>query len=137
MVHTPLKTDDKFIQQELSFAKPAPRISTLNEYQQIADSTSNHNLDNQIELAVLALGLAGESGEAADHIKKYLGHGHELDKAKLLKEMGDVVWYVAVLADRLGFSLQQVAQVNVDKLAARYPNGFNVQDSKNRKASDT
>ena len=111
-------------------------VETLNDYQRFAGVTANMELDEKMNLAVLALGLPGEAGEVADHVKKHLGHGHELDKNKMLKEIGDVMWYVAVLSNALGFSLQEVAQANIDKLRARYPGGFSVEASKNRKKGD-
>ncbi len=112
-------------------------VKTLDEYQQIACSTANKNLDFKTEVATLALGVAGESGEVADHIKKHIGHAHDLDREKVIKELGDVMWYVATLSDLLGVTLQDVAQRNVDKLALRYPNGFSVEASKNRRSGDT
>jgi len=83
-------------------------------------------------LSVAALGLTGESGEVADHIKKHLGHGHPLDMDSLRKELGDVLWYVAELSTTLGIDLGEVAQGNVDKLLARYPDGFSTKRSLNR-----
>lgn len=79
-----------------------------------------------------ALGLAGEAGEVVDLIKKYLYQGHPLDKEKLVNELGDVCWYVAVLADGLGYRLEDVMQGNVEKLRKRYPNGFDASRSLNR-----
>jgi NTP pyrophosphatase (non-canonical NTP hydrolase) len=99
-------------------------------YQEQAMKTANAMCGSREDFAVLALGLTGESGEVADIIKKYVGHGHDLDKEKLKKELGDVLWYVAVLSQQLGFTLGQVMQANVNKLSARYPNGFNTEDSK-------
>jgi len=75
-------------------------------------------------LSGLALGLVGESGEVADLIKKVVAHGHPLDAEKLAQELGDVLWYLAVTADALGFSLDEIANRNITKLRARYPNGF-------------
>jgi NTP pyrophosphatase (non-canonical NTP hydrolase) len=83
-----------------------------------------------------ALGLAGESGEYADLIKKHLFHSHALDREKARKELSDVLWYVAVAAHQLGFTLSSVAQANVDKLRARYPDGFDPLRSQNRKPDD-
>ncbi len=102
---------------------------TLNEYQEHAKRTHNGTLGNML-LTVMALGLAGESGEVADLVKKVVGHGHDLDKGKLLKELGDVLWYVAMTAECLGADLETVARLNVDKLRARYPEGFTVEASK-------
>lgn len=113
-------------------ASNSHNVVTLNEYQQFAGNTANRNLDEKLNVAVLALGLTGEAGEVADHIKKHVGHDHELDKDKVLKELGDSLWYVAVLSNALGFTLQEVAQHNVDKLTKRYPAGFSVEASKNR-----
>lgn len=124
------------LRTELKRAAERTVVVTLDEYQAIAGSTANKDLDAKTNLAVLTLGLAGESGEVADHVKKHLGHFHELDLVKMKKELGDVLWYVATCAASLGFTLRDVAQANVDKLAERYPNGFNVQDSKNRKPTD-
>ena len=81
------------------------------------------------EIVVLALGLTGEAGEAADILKKHFGHGHDLDKQKVAKELGDVLWYVARMADELGFKLSEVAEMNVEKLRARYPQGFSTEAS--------
>lgn len=76
-----------------------------------------------------ALGVAGESGEYADLIKKYVFHGHELDLDKCKKELGDILYYVAWAAAEHGFDLSDVMQTNIEKLLTRYPNGFNTADS--------
>ena len=96
-------------------------------YQNEAIRTASNEGD---KVAIFALGLCGEAGEVADLIKKHKGHGHDLDKSKVTKELGDVLWYIATLADRLGISLDVIAQTNVAKLRARYPAGFSVEASK-------
>ena len=83
-------------------------------------------------LAVLALGLAGEAGEVVDLVKKHIGHGHELDKAKLCAELGDLQWYLAMIALYTGCSLSAVMTENVEKLRRRYPDGFSSEASRNR-----
>lgn len=85
------------------------------------------------KLGLMALGVTGEAGEVADLIKKHLGHGHELVREHLLKEIGDVLWYLAAFATLLDVNLEDVAAQNIAKLQARYPNGFSEQDSINRK----
>jgi NTP pyrophosphatase (non-canonical NTP hydrolase) len=70
------------------------------------------------------LGLAGESGEVADLLKKHLLHGVPFDRSALVKELGDVLWYLAAIAEDHGVTLDEVAQTNVAKLRARYPEGF-------------
>lgn len=82
--------------------------------------------------AVLALGLGGEAGEVQEILKKWLGHGHHLDREKLKKELGDVLWYLSSLATWAGLSLDDVASANLGKLRARYPDGFSHEASKNR-----
>jgi NTP pyrophosphatase (non-canonical NTP hydrolase) len=80
-----------------------------------------------------ALGLTGESGEVADMIKKTLYHGHLIDIEKLIKELGDVLWYISVMAETLDIPLEKIAEQNIAKLAARYPEGFSEYLSINRK----
>lgn len=70
-----------------------------------------------------ALGLAGESGEIAEKVKKYLRGDKGLDKEGLLKELGDPLWYITSLADDLGFTLQDVVNANVEKLSSRKERG--------------
>ena len=79
------------------------------------------------------MGLCGESGETIDIVKKWLAQGHELEKEKLKKELGDVAWYLAETAYALGFDLESVLQGNIDKLSARYPEGFSAEKSIHRK----
>lgn len=105
---------------------------SLDEYQAETRRTMSSIGDEKLQLAVLALGLTGESGELADMIKKHLGHGHPLDKNKVIKEIGDVLWYAARLADSLKVPLSMVVLENVKKLRIRYPNGFSTEASLNR-----
>lgn len=104
----------------------------LNEYQQLAKRTANTMDGKQHAMVNYAMGLSGESGEIIDHVKKHIFHSHELDEVGMAKELGDILWYAANLADVLGFTLDEIAQMNVDKLKRRYPNGFSEQDSKDR-----
>ena len=79
------------------------------------------------------LGLAGESGECCDIVKKNRFQGHELNKEHLIEELGDVMWYIAETASGLGVTLEEVAQYNLDKLHKRYHgNHFNKEDSIHR-----
>jgi NTP pyrophosphatase (non-canonical NTP hydrolase) len=105
---------------------------TFDEYQDLADRTRNKDLTLEQCLAMTGLGLGGEAGEAQDLVKKHLFHGHALDKEKLAKELGDVLWYVAVMANVIGVSMSEVAARNIAKLRARYPEGFSVERSVNR-----
>lgn len=107
-------------------------MKTLGEYEQEVARTMSGSLDGRDGLVSFALGIAGEAGEVADLIKKHLGHGHPLDAAKLEKELGDVLWYVAALARRCGLTLQGVAEANKQKLRARFPDGFSTEASLRR-----
>lgn len=82
------------------------------------------------------LGLSGEVGEFNDMIKKWIFHEKELDRDHAVKELGDVLWYVAMICESFGWSMDDVMQMNVDKLKARYPEGFNVDRSAHRAADD-
>lgn len=102
---------------------------TLNEYQQLALTTLNPALNKKDVLINGVMGLCGESGEAIDIVKRHLAQGHELDREHLIKELGDVAWYLAETAFALDVSLEEVCQRNIDKLKARYPEGFSAERS--------
>ncbi|MDD3337860.1 MAG: nucleoside triphosphate pyrophosphohydrolase family protein [Lachnospiraceae bacterium] len=106
---------------------------TGNEYQQLAMRTANKACRN---LSNVGLGLSGEAGECSDMIKKHLHHGHDLDTDHLKKELGDVLWYVALGCDLIGCTLDEVMQLNIDKLKARYPEGFDTDKSLHRAEGD-
>lgn len=109
---------------------------TVNEYQQAALRTINSSLTSSERLLDGVMGLCGESGECIDLLKKTLFQGHELDGWHLVKELGDVAWYLAISADALGVDLETVFQANIDKLKARYPKGFETGRSVNRESGD-
>ena len=106
-----------------------------NEYQQLALRTaSKEAMENPILNGVL--GLGGESGECLDLVKKHLFQGHELDKDKMAKELGDVAWYLALSAYAIGYGLEDILCMNIEKLRARYPNGFDADHSLHRRVGD-
>lgn len=82
------------------------------------------------------LGLSGECGEVNDIIKKYIFHNKDLDVIHLKKEIGDVLWYIALFCDACHFSLEDIMQLNIDKLKERYPDGFSEENANNRKEGD-
>ena len=93
----------------------------LDRYQELALRTQNRELTPEQLIAQGSMGLAGESGELIDLLKKHLFHGHSLDLGEVMSEIGDVLWYVATLSDALGLSLEEVAFENLKKLQLRYP----------------
>lgn len=109
---------------------------TINEYQLEALRTAS-GMNQELPMWLNgALGLAGESGEVVDLVKKHLFHGHPLDTEHLAKEVGDVAWYVAVTAYGLGYDLETIFRMNLDKLHRRYPDGFDSNRSMHREAGD-
>ena len=110
---------------------------TINEYQTAALRTAQTEELTHIELVMnAALGLCGESGEVADLLKKYHFQGHDLDFDHIAKELGDIAWYLAVGAYAIGYDLETILQMNVDKLKARYPDGFSTDRSLHRAEND-
>lgn len=105
---------------------------TGNEYQKAALRTAGTvNPDPLLVNGVM--GLNGEAGECIDLVKKHLFQGHELDKEKLAKELGDVAWYLAIASYAIGYDLDDVLEMNIQKLKERYPDGFDAERSNNRK----
>ncbi len=96
---------------------------TFDEYQKQALTTAVFSGDKMLDICHWALGLSGESGEVADKIKKIIRDQNSdpsaIDKDDLKKELGDVLWYIAVFAEELGLSLQDVANTNAEKLRSR------------------
>ena len=105
---------------------------TPNEYQKLAMTTLNPQLTQKDVLINAVMGLCGESGEAIDIVKKHLHQGHELDREKLVKELGDIAWYLAEAATALEIDLETVLERNIEKLKSRYPEGFSAERSIHR-----
>lgn len=104
---------------------------TGNEYQQKAMRTAA-GLSEMDLLINGVMGLNGEAGECIDLVKKALFQGHILNREKLIDELSDVMWYVAITAHGINVTLDEIMQHNIDKLLKRYPNGFEAKRSVNR-----
>jgi NTP pyrophosphatase (non-canonical NTP hydrolase) len=105
---------------------------TWSDYQREAARTGGSDLrpENRDKgLNCAAMGLAGESGEVCDLVKKVQHHRQPLDETKLKKELGDVLWYIAHACNVMGWTMEDIARTNVEKLRARYPQGFTPEDS--------
>ena len=109
---------------------------TVNDYQRQAMRTLNPALGKKDVLINSMMGLCGEAGEAIDIVKKHLAQGHALDRDGLIKELGDVAWYLAETATALGVDLDEVLERNIEKLKNRYPEGFSAEKSQHRQAGD-
>ena len=105
---------------------------TANAYQKQAMATLNPALGKKDIMINGVMGLCGEAGEAIDLVKKHLHQGHELDRQALKKELGDIAWYLAETAYALDLTLEDVLTANLEKLKARYPEGFDTERSVQR-----
>ena len=103
----------------------------INEYQKLCMRTANF-MDSSKLIINGAMGLCGEAGEVIDLIKKWVFQGHELYKEDVEEELGDALWYAAILCEGIGTNMEEVMQKNIGKLKRRYPDGFEVERSVNR-----
>ena len=123
---------------------------TGNEYQKLAMKTNDGGATNRVvrvidnsseyvnvgELLNGCLGLSGEIGEFNDMIKKWIFHERQLDIEHTKKELGDILWYIAIICHSFGWQMDDILQMNIDKLKARYPDGFSVVKSLYRDKND-
>ena len=107
-------------------------MNNINEYQLLSHRTVK-DMSEREQLINGALGLVGETGEVVDLLKKHLYQNHALTVEKLKNELGDVMWYIVLIATKSGLAMSDILQENIDKLRARYPDGFNSECSINRK----
>ncbi len=109
---------------------------TFDEYQKIALTTAKNHPDPLMDKTIWAMGVSGEAGEVIEAWKKIVAYKDGVisddDKANLKKELGDVVWYIAVFAESLGLTLEEVMQTNVKKLADRKKRGVIMGKGDNR-----
>jgi NTP pyrophosphatase (non-canonical NTP hydrolase) len=100
---------------------------TFDEYQKQALTTAVHHPNPEMDKSIFAMGIAGEAGEVIEKWKKIVAYREgkvtEEDLAEISKELGDVLWYIAVFADQLGLSFGDIAQLNAEKLASRKNRG--------------
>ena len=105
----------------------------INEYQKKAMSFLNPAIKKDQIIVNAVMGLSAEAGEALDLVKKQLFQGHDLNRDEMVKELGDVAWYLAEAAYALDIPLQEVLEANIAKLEKRFPEGFSVERSINLK----
>ena len=111
----------------------------MNEYHRRCKRTlqlaSTKDVDDDIDIVMLThacLKMSGEIGEVCDIVGKWMGQGHELDKQRIIEELGDVMWHIAEACSALNISLDDVAWGNIVKVSIRYPDGFDPVKSVNR-----
>lgn len=103
------------------------------DYQKSAMRTADTKLNAKERLLEGLIGLNSEAGEALDIYKKHVFQKHDLDKEKTAFELGDALWYLTEAAVALGYSLDDIMEMNIEKLRKRYPYGFDPEKSRNRK----
>ena len=119
-------------------------------YQILAMKTNDHRSSQRLmefsfkpnqrydmaQLFNATLGLSGEVGEFNDAIKKMIFHEQGFNEEHLKKELGDILWYVALICDTFEWEMGDIMRRNIDKLVKRYPEGFSTEKSNNRKEDD-
>lgn len=114
---------------------------TNNEYIQNALKTNTPNYkdikkrfdsDYMIDVLHSAIGLSSEAGELLDAVKKHLYYGKALDVVNLKEELGDALWFISILLNRLEISFEEVMEKNIEKLKARYGDKFSEEKAINR-----
>lgn len=105
---------------------------TFQEYQKQALNFLNPEVKQKQLLNLVALGLNGEAGQVADYWKKVKYHNHKMDNDIIIKQLGDILWYLAISARALEISFDDIAIRNIEKLKTRYPNGWDSNNSINR-----
>ena len=117
----------------------AMRTNDGNATLRLSNKVDNHLDDPRVDIGGIlngCLGLSGEAGEFNDMVKKWIFHEKPLDEEHAQKEIGDVLWYVAMICHSFGWDMDKIMQQNIDKLKARYPEGFDVDKSAHRKEGD-
>ena len=122
---------------------------TGNAYQRHAMRTNDEMSTARLELSIdmnskydmggivmATMGLSGEVGELNDMIKKWIFHKSDMDITHAKKELGDILWYVACMAESFGWSLDEIMKMNIDKLKARYPKGFDIDRANHKEKYD-
>jgi NTP pyrophosphatase (non-canonical NTP hydrolase) len=96
----------------------------LDAYLIAARRTANPALDERDRVLDAAAGMAEEAGEVLGLVRKRVFQDREVSRETLVEELGDVLWCLAITADSLGISMNEVARANVEKLEHRHPEGF-------------
>ena len=121
------------------YQKLAMRTNDKGNVKRLVRVVENCELFNQPDIGGVlnaSLGLSGEVGAFNDMIKKWIFHEKPLDMIHAKKEMGDILWYIALMCDSFGWDIEDVMKLNIEKLKNRYPAGFDTTLANNRKDGD-
>lgn len=114
-------------------------MNSLEDYQKFVASLASpeSTVDLKSKYITACMGLSGESGEFVDLFKKHIFHGKDLDLEHAKKELGDIMWYVAFACESLNTNIQEIIDLNVDKLKKRFQSGkFTTQEAINKSKDD-
>ena len=126
---------DMWAQAKANPPTPDGFFLTLNDYQELAARTINNCLSYKQQEMHALHGMCGEIGELHSLYQKTYQE-HPFDKEHAMKELGDLLWFIAEYCTACGFTLEEVAKANIEKLKARYPDGFEADKSLHRKEGD-
>jgi len=101
----------------------------LKEYQEACKRTAKEFATPETEIATWGLGIAGEAGDVASCIKKVFAHKNEAIKEGLRENIGDMLWYAAMICNFFDWDMDDVLNENIEKLKKRYPEGFTFKDA--------
>lgn len=89
-----------------------------------------------VHLLHATMGISTEAGELLDVMKKHLAYGRSIDKVNIAEEVGDVLWYVAIILRELNMTFEQVMEMNINKLQKRFPDKFTEEEANTRNLTD-
>ena len=101
----------------------------LKEYQELCKKTAKKFETDEKEILTWGLGIAGEAGDVASCIKKTFAHDND-QKEGIKENLGDTLWYCAMICNFFGWDFQEILEQNIAKLEKRYPGGFTLNDAK-------
>ncbi|KKS65334.1 MAG: MazG nucleotide pyrophosphohydrolase [Parcubacteria group bacterium GW2011_GWB1_42_6] len=104
-------------------------MNTLKTYQKLCKQTAKKFETDEKEILIWGLGIAGEAGDVASCIKKTYAHDND-QRADIRENIGDTLWYAAMICNFFGWDMQKILDENAAKLKARYPKGFTIKNAK-------
>ena len=108
----------------------------MNEYQLLAKRTIPEGWHETSMIAHALHGISSEIGELHGIYQKSMFQGHDFSEEHAQKEVGDILWFIAEYCTGMGWNLDDIARLNIEKLKARYPEGFSEENSLHRKEGD-
>ncbi len=101
----------------------------LKEYQELAKLTAKKFDNPDLEIATWGLGVTGEAGDVASCIKKTFAHKNDVREG-IKENLGDMLWYSAMICNFFNWNMDEILNMNIEKLKKRYPSGFTIEDAR-------